>query len=241
MSSLEDQIAVITGSNSGIGKSIALGLAKQGVQLCLLGRNLEKLEVVAEMARKDSPLVKCYCIDLTKDEDIEKLQKKLKMDFRKIDLLIHCAGVISIGKLEFSSVKDFDWQYKTNVRAPFLLTQTLLPMLRSGEGQIVFINSSVGLKAGVNNGQYAATKSALKAIADSFRNELNIEGIRVLSVYPGRTATPMQETVCEIEGKEYKPQLLLQPEDIASAAINALSMPRSAEVTDINIRPLLKT
>lgn len=240
MSSLKGQIAVITGASSGIGESIALALAKIGVQLCLLGRNLERLEVIAEMARKDSPLVKCYCIDLTEDEDIQKLKKKLKMDFKKIDLLIHSAGVISIGRLEFAPVKDFDWQYKTNVRAPFLLTQTLLPMLRSGKGQIVFINSSAGLNAGVNIGQYSATKSALKAIADSFRNELNKEGICVLSVYPGRTATPMQKTVLKTEGKKYKPRLLLQPEDIAITVINALSMPRSAEITDINIRPLLK-
>jgi len=239
--SLEDQIAVITGSSSGIGKSIALGLAKQGVQLCLLGRNLEKLEVVAEMSRKDSPLVKCYCIDLTKDEDIKKLQEKLNIDFEKIDLLIHSAGVIFLGKLEFSSVKDFDRQYKTNVRAPFLLTQTLLPILRFGKGQIVFINSSAGLKAGVNNGQYAATKSALKVIADSFRNELNVEEIRVLSVYPGRTATAMQETVSKMEGKEYHPELLLQSEDIATTVVNALRMPRSAEITNIHIRPFLKS
>lgn len=240
MSSLKGQVAVITGSSSGIGKSIALGLSKIKVELCLLGQNPERLEIVAEMARKESPLVKYYCIDLTSDEAIEKLKKKLSIDFKKIDMLIHSAGVISMGKLEFSSVADFDWQYKTNVRAPFLLTQTLLPMLRSGKGQIVFINSSAGIKVGDENGQYAATKSALKAIADSFRNELNMEGIRVLSVYPGRTATAMQEAIFRMEGKEYKPELLLQPEEVAGTVIYALSMPRSAEITDINIRPFLK-
>jgi NADP-dependent 3-hydroxy acid dehydrogenase YdfG len=241
MLSLKDQVAVITGAGSGIGKSIAIGLAKKGVRLCLLGRDSEKLEVVAKMTRKDSPLVNCYVLDLTKDEDFEELKEKLNSDFEKIDMLIHSAGVISIGKLEFSSVADFDWQYKTNVRAPFLLSQTLLPMLRSGKGQMVFINSSAGMKAGVNNGQYAATKSALKAIADSFRNELNIEEIRVLSVYPGRTATSMQETVSKMEGKEYHPELLLQSEDIATTVVNALRMPRSAEITDIHIRPFLKS
>lgn len=241
MSSLKGQVAVITGSSSGIGKSIALELSKIEVQLCLLGRNPERLEVVAEMARKNSPLVKCYCVDLTKDEDVQKLPKKIGMDFEKIHMLVHSAGVIFLGKLEFSSVKDFDWQYKTNVRAPFLLTQTLLPMLRSGKGQIVFINSSAGLKAGVNNGQYAATKSALKAIADSFRNELNIEGIRVLSVYPGKTATAMQKAVFKMEGKEYKPEYLLQSENVAATVINALRMPRSAEITNIHIRPFLKS
>lgn len=240
MSPLKDKVAVITGAGSGIGKSIALGLAKKEVRLCLLGRNPEKFEKVAEMAGKDSPLVKCFSVDLNVDEDIQKLPKKLGMDFGKIHMLIHSAGVISLGRLEFASVSDFDRQYRINARAPFLLTQLLLPMLRTGKGQIVFINSSAGLNPGVNIGQYSATKSALKAIADSFRNELNKKGIRVLSVYPGRTATPMQETVLKTEGKKYKPRLLLQPEDIAITVINALSMPRSAEITDINIRPLLK-
>jgi NADP-dependent 3-hydroxy acid dehydrogenase YdfG len=239
--SLKNQIAVVTGASGGIGKSIALALAKKEVQLCLLGRNPDRLEVVAKTARKDSPLVKCYHVDLTKDEDIIELLQKLNKTFGKIDMLIHSAGSISIGKLEFSSVEDLDRQYKINVRAPFLLTQALLPMIKSGKGQIVFINSSAGLKTGVNNGQYAATKSALKAIADSFRNELNIEGIRVLSIYPGRTATAMQETVSKLEDKKYHPEVLLQSEDIAVTVINALILPRTGEITDIHIRPLLKS
>ena len=241
MLSLKNKIAVVTGASSGIGKSIALELAKKGVRLCLLGRNLQKLEVIAEEAGKDSPLVKCYGVDLVKDIDIKGLQQKLNGDFEKIHILIHSAGLISLGRLEFSSVADFDRQYQTNVRAPFLLTQSLLPMLKSGKGQVVFINSSAGLRAGVNIGQYAATKSALKSIADSFRNELNTEGIRVLSVYPGRTATPMQEDVNKMEGKEYHPELLLQSEDIAVTVINAIRMPRSAEITDIHIRPFSKS
>ena len=241
MLSLKNKIAVVTGASSGIGKSIALELAKKKVQLCLLGRNTQRLEVIAETAGKDSPLVKCYAVDLAKNSDIKELQQKLNSDFEKIHLLIHSAGLTSLGRLEFSSVADFDRQYQTNVRAPFLLTQTLLPMLKSGKGQIVFINSSAGLRAGFNNGQYAATKSALKSIADSFRNELNTEGIRVLSVYPGRTATPMQEAVTKTEGKQYHPEILLQPEDIAITVINAIRMPRSAEITDIHIRPFLKS
>ena len=241
MLSLKNKVAVVTGASSGIGKSIALELAKRGVRLCLLGRDLQRLEVIAETAGKDSALVKCYGVDLAKDADIKKLQQKLNSDFKKIHILIHSAGLISHGRLEFSSVADFDRQYQTNVRAPFLLTQTLLPMLKSGKGQIVFINSSAGLRTGANNGQYAATKSALKSIADSFRNELNTEGIRVLSVYPGRTATPMQEAVTKMEGKEYHPEILLQSEDIAVTVINAIRMPRNAEITDIHIRPFLKS
>lgn len=241
MTSFKDQIAVITGASSGIGKSIALGLAAKGVKLCLLGRKLETLEAVAEVARKTTPQVLCYRVDLTIDKDIRKLADCLQRDLVYIDLLVHSAGVISLGLLESAPVKDFDWQYQTNVRAPYALTQALLPMLRSRRGQIVFINSSAGLNAGANVGQYSATKHALKAIADSFRHEVNAEGLRVLSVYPGRTASPMQAAVFKMEGRDYHPELLMQPEDVAAMVINALSLPRSAEVTEISVRPLIKS
>jgi NADP-dependent 3-hydroxy acid dehydrogenase YdfG len=113
-------------------------------------------------------------------------------------------------------------------------------MLKASRGQIVFINSSAVLTPKPNAGQYAATKHALKAVADSLRAEVNDDGLRVLSVYPGRTASPMQVLVHQFEGRECYPERLLQPEDVATAVINALSLPRTAEVTDLHIRPLLK-
>jgi NADP-dependent 3-hydroxy acid dehydrogenase YdfG len=85
------------------------------------------------------------------------------------------------------------------------------------------------------------TKHALRAIADSLRGEVNPDGVRVLSVYLGRTASEMQERIHQMEGRPYRPELLLQPQDVASVILNALSLPRTAEVTDIHIRPMLKT
>lgn len=241
MTSLKDKIAVITGASSGIGKAIALDLAAKGVKTCLLGRKLETLEEVAVVARKTTPQVLCYQVDLTVDQDIRKIADCLHREFSYVDLLIHSAGVISLGPLESASVEDFDRQYKINVRAPYALTQVLLPMLRSRRGQIVFINSSAGLNACPNVGQYSATKFALKAIADSLRQEVNAEGLRVLSVYPGRTATQMQAAIFKMEGRDYRPELLMQPDDVAAVIVNALILPRSAEVTEINVRPLIKS
>jgi NADP-dependent 3-hydroxy acid dehydrogenase YdfG len=205
-----------------------------------VGRQLETLEAVAERARATAPRVRCYLADLTLDNCIRELALQLQRDVGSIDLLIHSAGVISLGQLESARIDDFDWQYATNVRAPYALTQTVLPMLRARRGQVVFVNSSVGLSARANVGQYAATKHALKAIADSLREEVNAEGIRVLSVFLGRTASPMQASVHEMEGRAYYPELLMQPEDVAAVVLNALSLPRSAEVTDISIRPMRK-
>jgi NADP-dependent 3-hydroxy acid dehydrogenase YdfG len=120
------------------------------------------------------------------------------------------------------------------------LTQLLVPALRRQQGQVVFINSSDGLSARGQVGPYSATKHALKALADSFRDEVNAEGIRVMSVYLGRTASPMQARIHAAEGKAYHPEYLLQPSDVATVVLNALCLPRTAEVTDLSIRPLRK-
>ena len=239
MTYFNDQVAVVTGAGSGIGKAFALGLAEKGALLCLVGRRTEMLETVATSARKFSTKVACCPSDLTEDESFRGIRDLVKRDFGHVDLLLHCAGTISLGSLEFASLEAFDQQYRTNVRAPFALTQTLLPMLKTRKGQIVFINSSAGIKALPNVCQYAATKHALKAVADSLRAEVNAEGVRVMSVYPRRTATPMQASVHEWEGREYSPERLMQPEDVADVVIHALCLPRTAEVTDIFIRPMM--
>ena len=116
-----------------------------------------------------------------------------------------------------------------------MLTQELIPLLVRRRGQIVFINSTAGFTARANIGQYAATKHGLRAIADSLRDEINGAGVRVLTVYPGRTATPTQERLHALEGKTYRPDRLLQPEDVASVVVHALCLPRTAEVTEIRI------
>jgi short-subunit dehydrogenase len=178
---------------------------------------------------------------LTRDGDIKELAATIQRDHGSVDMLVHCAAGFAYGKLERASVKDFDRQYRLNVRAPYLLTQTLLPMLKTCQGQIVFLISSVVLRPTANVSQYAATKHALKAIADSLREEINADGMRVLSVLPGRTATSLQEAIFRWEKRSYDPRLLLQPEDVAEVVINTLALPRTAEVTNISIRPMIKS
>jgi len=242
MRNFESRIAVVTGASSGIGRAIALALAEHGATLCLVGRDLEKLEMVASIARTNAPQVRCVQADLTLDKDIRELVVQLERDFGGLDILIHSAGFLSLSPMESASLEDFDRHYRINVRAPYALTRALLPMLRSRQGQIVFINSSIGvMNAKAKLGQYAATKHALEAIADSLREEVNADGLRVLSVFPGRTATPMQAAVHKMEDREYHPERLMQPEDVATMLVSALSLPRSAEVTDIMVRPFIKS
>ena len=241
MGALADQLAIVTGASSGIGRAIALALAREGASLCLLGRNKERLQRTAQTASSNSPKVSIYQVDFASEQDVLCLTDQLEQELEHVDVLVHAAGDIVLGDINSLTIDDFDRQYKTNVRAPYLLTQKLLPRLRARRGQVVFINSSMGVQAKANVGQYAATKHALKAVANSLRDEVNSDGVRVLSIFAGRTATSMQETIYRLENKPYDPQLLLQPEDIASVVISALTLPRTAEVTDIHIRPLTKS
>jgi NADP-dependent 3-hydroxy acid dehydrogenase YdfG len=239
--SLAGQTAVVTGASSGIGSAIALALAAEGMALHLIGRNRDALDNVAEQTRKTSPWVLSYQADLSLDEDLEKLAVVLKRNCAVLDVLVHCAGIISLAPIESALISDFDQQYKTNVRAPFALTQALLPALRKAHGSVAFINSSAGMATRANISQYAATKHALKALADGLRAEVNQDDVRVISIYPGRTASPQQAAIFRNEGRAYTPELLMQPGDVAQVLIDVLQVNRSAEVTDIHIRPMRKT
>lgn len=237
---LKDQVALVTGASQGIGKAIALELAAAGAGVCLVGRDLRALDAVADRARAFERPVYTYHADLTIDGDVRELRSDMTREVRRLDILVLCAGVYSRGRIEDASPEEFDVLYRANVRAPYVLTRILLPLLQETRGQIVFINSSVGLAAPAEVMQFAATQHALKAIADSLRQQVNAAGLRVLSVYPGRTATPRQARIHRVEGKSYEPHLLMQPEDVAGTVVHALSLPRTAEVTDITIRPLRK-
>ena len=241
MESLKDQIAVVTGASSGIGKAIALSLAGQGAEVCLVARRRELLEGVANQIHALGSRGRAHPADLTKDEDIRGLGEQIQQDFGHANILVLCGGAIFHGPLEKASLADFDLMYRSNVRGHCALIQTLLPLLRKSAGQIVFINSSAGLRSTAASGQFSATQHAFRSIADSLRDEVNALGIRVLSVYPGRTATPRIARLFEKEGRAYQPGLLMQAEDVAEMVTHSLRLPRTAEVTDISIRPMQKS
>jgi NADP-dependent 3-hydroxy acid dehydrogenase YdfG len=236
---LDGHNCVVTGASSGIGREIAVELALAGATVCAVARRRDELEVTATLGRGGGQF-ELFEADLVDDEQVERLGETLLARESGVHVLVHSAGTISRGDLEKASISDLDRQYAANVRAPYLLTQILLPALCAIEGQIVFINSTAGRIARANTGQYAATQHARRAIADSLREEINPKGVRVVTVYPGRTATPLQAKIHEIEGKSYVPERLMQPGDVASVVVNALTLPRSAELTEVSIRPMLK-
>jgi NADP-dependent 3-hydroxy acid dehydrogenase YdfG len=238
--SLGGRLALVTGASSGIGQAIAIALSRRGANICAIGRKSAGLANTVSVAQQSSQ-ASSFQVDLAGERDFEPLFKHLE-EAGSLDILVHCAGVIRQNPMADACVEDLDLQYATNVRAPYALTKRLLPLLTASRGQVVFVNSSAVLNASrAETGQYAATKQALRAIADSLREEVNSKGVRVLSVYLGRTATPMQEALFREEKRAYHAETLLQPEDIASVVVQALMLPPTAEITDISIRPMRKS
>ena len=126
---------------------------------------------------------------------------------------------------------------EVNLLGPYALLRGTLPLLIDSAGDVVFINSSHALRASGEAGQYAATKHALKAIADSLRDEVNDQNVRVTSIYLGRTAGERQREIAAMEGQPYVPGCLIQPDDVAGLVRNMLQLPRTAEITDVSMLP----
>ncbi|NJO35465.1 MAG: SDR family NAD(P)-dependent oxidoreductase, partial [Rhodospirillales bacterium] len=231
----------VTGASGGIGRCISLALAMEGSDVHLVGRSPDRLRLTADLCAPFKHQVETTICDLTDEQSIGRLGNEMAQRYGRVDVLVHCSGIIDHSNLEEAPIAILDEQLSANVRGPLLLTQVILPLLKKPRGQIVFINSSAGLRSARGRGHFAATQHALRAIADTLRQEVNDDIIRVLSVFPGRTATPRIEALFAKERRPYKPDSLLQPEDVAAVVLNALTLPWTAEVTDITIRPLLKT
>ena len=234
-------VAVVTGAGSGIGRAIVLELAKSGVACCLVGRTLSKLEEVALLTEcagvKSIPMV----ADLGDLGAVAALAQRICSSRQRINCLIHSAAGMNVSRVEDSTVEEFSRLMTVNVLAAFALTKQLLPEICANRGQVVFVNSSVVNHPAPGTVTYAATKHALKGLADGLRQEVNAFGVRVISVFPDRTATPLQASLFELERRQYVPTRLLQPEDIAAMVVQALALPPTAEVTDILIRPAIKS
>ncbi len=219
---------LLTGAGSGIGAALAKVLHARGDSLVLLARSPERAEQLAAQWEGAQTLV----ADLASPRAIADLQLP-----ESLDSLVHAAGAVSLGPV--AALTDQQWrdQIEVNLLAPAALTRLALPALRSSRGTVVFVNSGAGLHANPLWSAYAASKHGLRALADSLRAEERANGVRVSSVYPGRTATAMQELVHEQEGKAYDAGDWIRPQTVADAIRHVLDLPRDATMPDVTLSP----
>lgn len=225
-------VRLITGAGSGIGAALARRLLDRGDELVLLARDAGRAREIAAQFPGASTLV----ADLAQPGRLSWALSKQHLPER-IDSLVHVAGVVDLGSVVDLSSTLWERQLAVNLVAPAELTRLLLPILRVSRGQVVFVNSGAGLRAHANWSAYAASKHGLKALADALRAEEADNDVRVTSIFPGRTSTPMQARVHQQEGREYDPELFIDPDSVATTILTALDLPRDAQVVDLSVRP----
>ena len=230
---------MVAGATGAIGGAVARALAAEGASLLLLGRDEARRREMGAEREAGGRADRTVAGDLTGQPAVAKACAAAEA-LDGVDLLVHAAGAFRAGTVESAPIQDLDLQFAVNVRAPYVLTRRLLPALRARRGLVVFVNSTAGLGAGAGSVAYAASKHALRAVADGLRAEVNADGVRVLSVYPGRTRGRMQREVCRGLGQRYDAERFLDPADVATAIVDAAALAPSAEVYDLRIRPASK-
>ncbi|MGB6243782.1 SDR family oxidoreductase [Gordonia sp. (in: high G+C Gram-positive bacteria)] len=219
--------ALITGASRGVGAEIAKALAPTH-DLILGGRGSAELDALA-LAFDGAVTLP---VDLTDYDAVATAVETIT----SLDVLVHSAGVAS----SLESVADTppeEWRHvlDINVVAAAELTRLLLPALRAADGHIVFLNSGAGMNVRPNWTPYAASKFALRALADGIRAEE--PSLRVTSIFPGRIDTDMQRDIVAREGGDYDPAKYLRPETVAAAVAAAVTTPADAHPTEVVLRP----
>lgn len=220
-------IALVTGATGGIGREITRALAKDHT-VHALGRNTKKL---AELARIEG--VESASVDLL---DLKTMQAYIEA-LPRLDVIIHSAAVSDRYSIAESDAAEWRRQLEINVVVPSELTRFALPKLREHKGQVVFINSGAGLRSYPTHTLYSATKFALKAVADGLRGEERPHGVRVATVHPGPTDTPMLAGDLKKANREYRADEYIQPESVAAAVRAVVDTGFDAQLTDVVVRP----
>jgi short-subunit dehydrogenase len=217
---------LLTGAGSGIGREVARRLRDRGDELWLVARDRAKIADEFSDAR-------VIVADLADTRALGMLHEWPE----SFDSVVHAAGVVGLGPVAELTAAAWQDQLTVNLVAPALLTRSVLTQLRAARGTVVFVNSGAGLRASPGWSVYAASKFGLRALADALREEESGNGVRVTSVFPGRTATPMQAQVHVHEGREYDEGRWIRPETVAAAILDAIDLPPDATMPEISLRP----
>ncbi len=233
--SLKDKVAIITGGGRGIGRAIALVLAKEGVNVVICARTQSDIDSVAEEVHAANGHALAVHADISRESEVKLLVSKTIDRFGRVDILVNNAGIGAFARVEDLATEDFDAMWGINLRGVFLCTREVLPFMnKQREGDILNISSLAGRNAFVRGAGYCATKWALIGFARCLMLEVREHNIRVVTICPGSVETGFGDRSAESPRSSGN---IPKAEDIANVVLHTLMMPRHVMVSEVDIRP----
>ena len=219
---------VVTGATGGIGSAIVALLAGRGDRVLAMARPSAALDELCAGASAQPA-----ALDLMHPDELPAAVHELD----RVDALVHAAGIADVASVEDSPHDLWQRHLTINLTGPAELTRALLPALRAARGRVVFINAVTGLTAVPNWAAYAASKAALRELADSLRLEEAPRGVRVTSIYPGGVATELLRRVRAGFGRGFDPARCVSPASLAAVLASVLDAPADVDITEIALQP----
>ena len=217
MTIFEGSTALVTGATSGIGYAIAIELARQGAEVVVHGRNAERGAKAVQDIENVGGRARFIAADLSEADDV----RRLAAEAAEVDILINNAGIYGFAPTVETDDADFDAHFDTNVRAPYILVQKLVPaMIERGHGNVVNISTVAADKPAAGAGIYGASKAALDLLTKLWADEFGEAGIRVNAVSPGPVETEGSAELGDIVeglGRTRALQRVGQADEIAKA------------------------
>lgn len=234
MQDLKGKKALVTGGSRGLGKAVALALAKEGVDVAITGRNKQTLEeTVAEI--KSFGVKADYSIfNVAEKVEVKMQLEKLIESFGAFDILINNAGIAAFGS--FLEMPENDWEeiVRTNLFGPYYVSKAVIPsMVELGSGDIINVSSTAGLKGNAVTSAYSASKAGLIGLSESLMFELRKKNIRVTTLTPSTIASEMSKDVLKIT--DGNPEKVLQPEDFAQLIVDLLKLDKRAMLASASL------
>jgi len=233
MTDLKNKNALITGAGKGIGKAIAIALAKEGVNVILVARTQTDIDQLADEALNLGVKSLALTADVSDINSITSAVEKALAKFKTIDILINNAGIASFGK--FMELEPAEWEniIKVNLMGTYYTTRAVIPnMIERQTGDIINISSTAGLNGNALTSAYSASKFAVLGLTDSLMQEMRKHNIRVSALTPSTVATDMAKDLNLTDGN---PEKVMQSEDIAELLIAQLKLNRRVFIKNSSI------
>lgn len=231
--SLKGKVAFITGAGRGIGKAIAIALAKEGVNVGLLARTETALKEVASEVEGLNVKVAYAAVDVSSIEEVEQAIEKITSDLGKADILINNAGIGKFASLLEMNPDEWKKIIDVNLMGTYYVTRAVLPQLiEKNGGDIINISSTNGLNGAATSSAYSASKFGVIGLTESLAQEVRRNNIRVTALTPSTVATDLAIQTNLIKENDEK---YMQPEDIAEFIISQLKLNRRVYVKTASI------